>query len=239
MFFKEEVKAIGLKVVLLIIMTFTFSGCVISSNFPSSSSRRERPDFIEEIKLSETEYIELSLYLDIFKGENLKRNFIIACKEVGLDISELRDLTKEPDWAEGERYSFIYKSNFFKVYINSDRTISSINISGVKVYDQGYESYSVDDYLVDSGIVSTLQVETENNVRKYLKIPSSAKFSFYGWGVGRVKDLYTLSSSVRAKNAFGVESKIPFVAQYKVNQNDILLVSLSLGNDEVFICNNK
>ena len=205
------------------------SGCVTTSSYPEKEYI-----YAEEITINQSEYDELSVYIDTIKDETLKKNFIIACKEINLDITKIKNLKQIPDWINGERYSFSFEGSSFTLYANADMTIASINTSNIKIYKQGFESYNVDDYLVDIGIVTTLQIETEEKVKNYLTYPLSANFNFLGWGVSREKDLYTLSSTVKTKNAFGVKAEIHFVAEYKVIENSYTLISLSLGNKTVF-----
>ena len=70
----------------------------------------------------------------------------------------------------------------------------------------------------------TLQMKAEDKVKTYLNYPSTADFPWLDWAYGRDHELYSVSSSVKAKNAFGVESEVPFKLIYKIKDNTYTLV---------------
>jgi len=56
----------------------------------------------------------------------------------------------------------------------------------------------------------------------------------FGWGYARCEDIYAISGSVEAQNAFGVEDEIKFYAEYKIKDNNSSLVYLIVdGNARV------
>lgn len=210
---------------------FLLSSCVTNDSYLGKEYI-----YIEEMTLSQTECDELSSYLTTITNETLKKNFIIACKEINLEIKKINNLKQLPDWISGERYHFSYEGTSFTLCANSNMTISSIDTSNIKIYKQGFESYKVDDYLIDMSILSTLQMETEKIIKSYSKYPLSARFNLLGWSVGRNKYIYTISSTVKLQNAFGVYEELPFIAKYKITEDNFNLIFLSLG-DKILISN--
>jgi hypothetical protein len=150
-------------------------------------------------------------------NSTLNSNFVAACDEISLEISEIDDFEMIDDWVGGERYSFSYYRHPMTLFANADNTVSSINIGDIKVYCQGFEPYSIDDFIVDMDIAEQLILDSEDYVKSNLNYPSSADFSLLNWSYGRERNYYQLSSSVEAENAFGVKSEIPFTIIYNVN----------------------
>lgn len=167
-----------------------------------------------------------------FEGNDLKTNFIKACNAIGIDVSQIKNLTKLSDWSNGARYSFSYKGMGMRAYCNADNTINSINIGSdakYKLYLEGYEPINIDKFIVDEGIFNALIPITEDNVKVYLNYPSTANFALLGWGCSRCEDIYALSGSVEAQNAFGVKDEIKFYAEYKIKDKTSSLVYLVVG----------
>jgi len=50
----------------------------------------------------------------------LKTNFVQACNEIDINVSQIKNLEKQVDWIGGERYNFTYKGLAMKVYCNAD-----------------------------------------------------------------------------------------------------------------------
>lgn len=139
--------------------------------------------------------------------------FESACADINIDISQVKDWEQTENWANGERFQFSYKNHPFVVYVNSNGTINSIKLggtNGTEIFKQGYVPYNVDDYLVDEDIAVALIPYAEDTVKLALNYPSTADFSLFNWSYGREGNLYQLQSSVKAKNAFGVEEEMPF-----------------------------
>lgn len=153
----------------------------------------------------------------------LTRNFIAACDAIGIHPDGIKSVRQLPDWASGERYDFSYKGSSLRVCANADKSISSINLSEVHVYEQGYEPLQVDDYLVDWGTAIELQVRAEKTVKSGLNYPSTADFSWFeGWGVGRSRDIYFIGGTVSAKNAFGIAKDTSFYIEYEKSGDSYL-----------------
>lgn len=146
----------------------------------------------------------------------LIQNFIAACDAVGIDPEGIKSVKQLPDWASGERYDFTYEGSSLRVCANADKSISSINLGEVHVYEQGYEPLQVGDYLVDWGTAIELQMRAEETVKSGLNYPSTADFSWFeGWGVGRSRDIYFIGGTVSAQNAFGVAKDTSFYIEYE------------------------
>ncbi len=174
---------------------------------------------------------------DGIANDTLNTNFLSACKKIGLKVGKIKSFQKEDDWAGGERYSFSYYQHPMTLYANGDNTINSVNLGDIKLFLQGFESYPIKDFLVDMDIADQLAVESEDYVKSNLNYPSSADFSMLNWSYGRERSYYQLTSSVEAKNAFGVESEIPFRIIYKVNGDSHKIVAFML--DGTWIIDNK
>ena len=88
--------------------------------------------------------------------------------------------------------------------------------------DQGYLSTISDVYVpetkVDSTTYATLQVNTEDVIKRVLKSPSTAKFPWLdGWSISREDNKYTVSGYVDAQNGFGAEVRSYFTVYWEVN----------------------
>jgi|GEM_PF-2511648 len=177
---------------------------------------------------------QISIVLD---NEILYSNFLSACEQIGMDTSKIKSFKQVDDWTSGPRYSFTYMNMGFRVYCNMDSTVKTITLGvDTDIYKQGYEPYQVTDYIVNTSIVAELQVLAERQVANQLNYPSTANFSWLDWSIGREKDLYYLSSTVKAKNAFGVQDELPFQVAFRIDNDTAEFIYLSL--DYVEIINN-
>lgn len=164
----------------------------------------------------------------------LTGNFLKACEEIGIDPGKIKRLKQLPDWASGERYEFVYESSGITVYANADQSISSINLGQVHLFEQGYESLNIADYLVDLVTAMELQVRAEDTVKSALNYPSSAEFSWLeGWGVGRSHSIYFIGGTVSAENAFGVADDASFYIEYEKSDSGFHAKYFRLGNADV------
>lgn len=102
--------------------------------------------------------------------------------------------------------------------MNGDDTVNSINIGDIKIYEQGYEPLDITKYLTTSEMNAKVATMSEDLVKRTLNYPETAKFPWLDWGYARANDIYAVSSHVEAKNAFGVESKIPFYIEFKLDE---------------------
>ena len=113
-----------------------------------------------------------------------------------------------------------------------DSTVNAVKLgSDTDIYKQGFESYQVSDYIVDLNITAELQIMSEEYVKEQLNYPSTSNFSWLDWAFGRDHDCYSVSSTVSAKNGFGVEEELPFTLRYQVNEDDINLLYFELDGN--------
>lgn len=73
-------------------------------------------------------------------------NIIAACKEIGMDFSQVTGVYHYGTWYEGDVYTFMYNGSVIDLLLYDDDTVFSIETGGVQVYLSGYESYLIDDY---------------------------------------------------------------------------------------------
>jgi hypothetical protein len=205
------------------------SACSYSS---SSSYQTEKETVITEQIISDNTAATVSATIPI----SYPTAFETACSEIGLDTSQISELKWNADWANGRRFQFVYKRHRFLTYLNYDETVNSINLDDIKIYQQGYEPYQVDDYLVDEDFSETLIPYAEEKVKAQLAHPTTADFSLLDWSYGRQNGLYQLQSSVEAKNALGAEANIPFTVIFDLSSGEVKCVYLSV--DGVVIENN-
>jgi hypothetical protein len=110
-----------------------------------------------------------------------------------------------------------------------DSTVNCIKLgTDTDIYKQGYEPYQISDYIVDSSVSAELQIMTEDYVKNQLNYPATADFPWLDWSYGRERDLYSVSSKVTAKNAFGVEDELAFRLIYQVDGSSATWCILSL-----------
>lgn len=196
----------------------------------------------EQREKQENEIVENKV-VEVSNGENtveqkkdveqseLMQNMTKAMGAIQIDASKIKDLEQKPDWNGGPLYTFLYKQNRFYVYVNQDKTISSIRIGllGKNLYQEGYAPLNVNDYIVDNSIATELQVKIQPYVESYLNYPKTADFPLVdGWGYSRVKDVYGISGYVEAQNAFGVEDKVNFYGEFQISGNSYKLVYLTV-----------
>jgi hypothetical protein len=113
-------------------------------------------------------------------------------------------------------------------------TVYSITLGvDTHIYLQGYEPYNINNYIIDSYTRSSLKTNTMDKVKSYLNFPSTADFPWLDWSYGRDHNLYSVSSSVKAKNAFGVEDEIAFTSIYYIKDGISKLVYFLIDDSVV------
>lgn len=168
-------------------------------------------------------------FSDVLHDETLRLNFLNACQEIGMDPSEISELNPVDDWVGGTRYSFKYKSLACRLYCNTDSTVNCIKLGNdIDVYKQGFEPYQITDYIVDTDIAVELQALSEEQVKAQLKYPTTANFPWENWAYGRDHDLYSVSNTVLAQNAFGNEEELIFKLIYQVKDTSFRLIYFQL-----------
>lgn len=153
---------------------------------------------------------------------------------VGIDRSDAEKIEKIDDWEAGPRYSFETKGTTARVYCNMDGTIHTIKVGvDIDLYKQGYEPWSIDNFLIDDDVRDTLMLYAEEAVTACLNYPSTADFPLFDWSFGREFNRYTVNSYVEAQNAFGVPSEMAFTAGFWVDEDQIKLIYLTLDGTAV------
>ena len=166
--------------------------------------------------------------------ETLRANFLDACNQIGMDPEQVKNFKQVDDWASGPRYAFTYKGMAFRLYCNSDSTVNTIKL-GIEtdIYKQGFESYQVEDYIVDPDIAANLQLISEDYVTSHLNYPSTANFAWLDWSFGRDHTLYSVSSTVTAENALGIKDDLAFSLTYQMNDDIAKLVYFVLDGSVI------
>lgn len=115
---------------------------------------------------------------------------------------------------------------------NADKTIKSIYFNDRDIYINGNVVSKVTNHYISSELRSEYRTLAELYIKQFLKYPKTAKFgSSSQWAFSVNKNGYdVIQSSVDAKNAFGVESTLPF--QILIDRSKQLPISLILDNKE-------
>lgn len=181
---------------------------------------------------TDTPTTQNDIFSEIITDGALRQNFINACNQIGMDPEQIKDLEHVDDWINGPRYSFTYSGMSFRLYCNTDSTVNTIKLGAdTDIYKQGYEPYNVADYIVDTSIASELTTLSESYVSSQLNYPSSADFAWLDWNYSRDHNLYSVSSTVTAQNAFGVEDELAFRLIYQVNDGTAKLLYFELDGN--------
>lgn len=161
-------------------------------------------------------------------------NFYDIMQEIGVDRDEIKEVSKIDDWANGPRYKVRTTYGTLRAYCNIDGTVSSIKIgTEINLYDRGFDTWKIDNFIVDSGVESLLIIETEDIARQFLNYPATADFPFLDWTVTRQFNRYVVSSYVEAQNAFGVPSEIPFTAAYWIENDAYKLIYFEMNGSAI------
>lgn len=157
---------------------------------------------------------------DIVVDDEIIYGFYDVMSEVGISKEDAARIERTDDWQSGPRYSFQAEGLGIRVYCNMDGTIHSVVAgSDTDLYLQGYEPWTIDNFTVSSSLQSELISHAKEVVAGYLNYPRSAKFSMLDWGVSRFFDVYTVTGSVDAKNAFGVASGLSFTVKFAIKDD--------------------
>lgn len=213
------------KKVLTIILVLFVVGVIHTALTDDGTSSETEVSGNDNTITEEVKNDDYKAFEKVISDDKLIENISKAMIEVGIDPQKISSLKQVNDWVAGERYNFVYKNNGLTIYTNMDSTVHSMRLGATTLlYLQGYEAYNIEDYLVGSDMRAFLQSKAEDKVKTYLNYPSTADFPLLDWSFGRDHELYSVSSSVKAKNAFGVESETPFTLTYKIQDNLSTLV---------------
>lgn len=179
---------------------------------------------------SKTDFDEVLAILN----ENQKNNLKKALEECNIDYEKITNLIKKDDWSNGERYSFSYKNDTLWLYLNDDDTVNSINLNlgGLHIYDEKYESLNYDNYYISSENASLMQAKATEQIEIYLKDKSNAKYSWSSYQ--RTNEYYAISGTVTSNNSFGQPVSNTVYVEFK-NQNESLsIVYISLNGANTY-----
>lgn len=236
---------ITMKIIYLIVMTILFStfitGCFSKSDYNLNRTEEDTNNIQNEVENTENEDLTTSvieeqpdeyLMISAISDTDLRDDFLNACSQIGMDVDEITDFKQVDDWAGGPRYSFLYLNMPLRLYCNMDSTVNSIKLGlDEDIYKQGFEPYQISDYIVDATTSTELQILAEDQIKDYLNFPSTADFSWLDLSFGRKKEVYSVSSTVSAQNAFGVEQDLPFKLMYKMTDNTTTLIYLEIDGN--------
>ena len=216
---------IGLVVIFMITTALSYSENSDSYIADGNSSLNSALSSSNSEKLSPN-----TIFSETITDETLRTNFLNTCAQIGMDYQRIENLEQVDDWISGPRYSFSYEGMPFRLYCNMDSTVNAIRLgTNTDIYKQGFEPYQISDYMIDISIATELQLLSEEYVKNQLNYPSSADFPWLDWAYGRDHELYSVSSSVTAQNAFGMEDKLPFTLIYQIESDTKKLVYFELG----------
>lgn len=97
----------------------------------------EKKEIPQEIKEDDTQGKEVDEENNITLPDKYAENFKTACNSCGIDINNVSDFEQVDDWANGERYRFLYNGAGYILYLIDNGEIASINDTGMnKVYER-------------------------------------------------------------------------------------------------------
>lgn len=195
---------------IILVILIVISLCACGSTMSSSESKSEQSH-------------DLTVETETIYG------FYDVITEVGINRVDVGKVEKVDDWALGPRYRFNAAGVPIYVYCNMDGTINSLGLAHINLYEQGYETWAIDNFIVNSDIESAAIEQAKDLVSACLNYPASADFPLLDWSIGRSFNWYSVSSEVTAENAFGVESEIPFTAIFWVEDDSIKPIYLEVN----------
>ncbi len=191
----------------------------------------------KEVKNEEKSSEEVAIKnLRKIDNDKLKRNFIKACKEIKMDVSDIEALEKVDDWNSGPRYTFNYKNQAFILYALDNGEVSSITIANSKmdkIYLDGYESVNINDFLFDEETKDNLIWKAEDIISSHLKDPSSVNFKSTLISGLRRYDIYQLNGSFTSKNSYGQKVSSVFTIEFKKNGEAYNTVYLNIDGKKL------
>lgn len=106
------------------------------------------------------------------------------------------------------------------LYLNPDMKVHSVVYADHKLYSKGKVKATIQDFTFSLEEASKYQSFCEEEVKKILKSPSTAKFPNYQeWGFGKKKNSVTIQGYVDSQNSFGTKtrSKFQFIIESDTN----------------------
>lgn len=169
----------------------------------------------------------------VVDGETIY-GFYDVIDAVGIDRVDTKYIKKTDDWRLGPCYKFSTEGTTARVNCNMDGTVNYLEVgSGIILYQQGYEPWNIEDFIVSDDVKLTITMMAEDAVKQCLNYPATADFPLFDWSYGRRFNRYTVRSKVTAKNGFGVESEMPFAAGFWVEDGTAKLIYLEVDGSVV------
>lgn len=185
---------------------------------------------LETVQTIETVQTEQTTMGTDIATQEMAVNLKLACEQIGIDISEISNLTQKDDWVGGPRYTFDYRNTTFILYFNYDYSVETINLGFTKIYHKGYKPLDVNEFLVESDQILLLQTYAVGCVEPYLSNPDTAEFSMFDWGFAHYGDIYVVSGIVTAKNDLGQAGEISFYLEVELIDEAYNAVYLEMNN---------
>ena len=216
---------------------------VIASLFiPSGETSSEMP--VENVSKNEIVIIEESnketkneintqdVFIDNIEVKTIgqeKQNLKSAVESIGMDCSNVKNITELDDWASGHRYSFVYDGFGYIVYELNNGEINTIvtEYKRSAIYERGYEPLNYKDFEPDKNVLQNIQSDAVIQMTKYINGATSLDIMTGSMMYARIYDYYSLSGEVKAKNAIDKEV-YTFTADYMINDNSIECVYLAI-----------
>lgn len=239
---KKQQKRLSLKtwcIIILVIAVFAgmqkigILGDKEETNETDTSQEESVEQAMEQTVSEEGEEQEEPLHDIVVDGETIYGYYDVM-REVGISNWDAVDVEKIEDWANGPRYGFQSKGYSVRVYCNMDGTIQSVVIGeDTALYLQGYETWEIDNFVVPTLYKAELMSLAKNAVEQCLNYPKTAKYPWLDWTYMRYFDLYTVSSTVEAQNAFGVPSEYGFTVKFLISDGTAKPLYLMLDGEVV------
>lgn len=194
---------------LILTLTFVVTGCDSEEN-TNNNTNYDNQNSEENTNNSKS-------FSALNKVQN--DNFIKALEECNIKPEKVINLIKKDDWSNGQRFSFSYKNDTLWLYLNDDDTVSSINLNlgGLHIYDEKYESLNYEDYYISSDDASNMQLKAEEKIDELLKYPSTGKYTWNSYQ--RTKEYYKIVGSVKAKNSLNLDVENIIEVEFRKDEN--------------------
>lgn len=182
-----------------VIITMSLVSCMPGLNYSYNTS-----------DASKSSQLKSDGVLSSVDNEYLRNDLKYALSEIGVSLSEIKDIKKTGTWANGDIYTIAYnyteKNDNINLYAysNANSTISSINYktTSQKIYARGYEPYKISDFYFDNDYEFSLEYYSKEYIRSELKYPSTVKWKSIKYG--KNFDLLFVDITFTAKNSFNV-----------------------------------
>lgn len=163
-----------------------------------------------------------------------KQNLKSAVESIGMDYSNVKNITELDDWASGHRYSFVYDGFGYIVYELDNNEINTIvtEYKRSAIYERGYKPLNYKDFEPDKNVLQSIQSDSISQMTKYINGATSLDIKTGSMLYARIYDYYSLSGEVKAKNAIDKEV-YTFTADYMINDGSIECVYLAIDGNIV------